>query len=146
HLFTIDSPGGISPAGPLANALQIYETRTEAILPLLVHSGPETPGPPCVLRGNNVKGAPAMRPPRNWAFESPRHHKRSADWRGHGRVDAADGLPDDLVEEQIIGTVLDFQVEPPGELGHGGTHRVLGVDVHAGRAVDVGQGVGLGRE
>ena len=29
HLFTIDSPGGISPAGPLANALQIYEKRTE---------------------------------------------------------------------------------------------------------------------
>ena len=26
HLFTIDSPGGISPAGPLANRLQIYET------------------------------------------------------------------------------------------------------------------------
>src|SRR5271157_3997552 len=29
HLFTIDSPGGISPAGPLAIRLQIYETRTK---------------------------------------------------------------------------------------------------------------------
>ena len=28
HLFTIDSPGGISPAGPLANPLKICETRT----------------------------------------------------------------------------------------------------------------------
>jgi len=26
HLFTIDSPGGISPAGPLANPLGICET------------------------------------------------------------------------------------------------------------------------
>src|SRR5271157_1589537 len=29
HLFTIDPPGGISPAGPLAIRLQIYETRTK---------------------------------------------------------------------------------------------------------------------
>ncbi|MBV8317194.1 MAG: hypothetical protein JOZ53_19815 [Planctomycetaceae bacterium] len=28
HLFTIDSPGRISPAGPLAIRLQIYETRS----------------------------------------------------------------------------------------------------------------------
>src|SRR5271166_6039634 len=38
HLFTIDSPGGISPAGPLANALQIYETRTKTREPLFAIS------------------------------------------------------------------------------------------------------------
>ena len=61
-----------------------------------------------------------MRPPRNWAFESPRHHKRRPDRRRHGRVGAPDGLPDDLVEEQVVGAVLDLEVEPPRELGHGG--------------------------
>ena len=57
---------------------------------------------------------------------------------GIGRVDPSDGLPDDLVEDQIIGAVLDLEVEPLRQLGHGGAPRVLGVDVHAGRAVDIG--------
>src|SRR5271166_4364233 len=35
HLFTIDPPGGISPAGPPAIRLQIYETRTKGSLLIL---------------------------------------------------------------------------------------------------------------
>src|SRR5208337_5491575 len=45
HLFTIDSPGGISPAGPLANALQIYETRTEQSIQISIAPLRESAGP-----------------------------------------------------------------------------------------------------
>ena len=74
---------------------------------------------------------------------SPRHHERRPDRRRHGRIDAPDGLPDDLVEEEVIGAVLDLEVEPLRELGHRGGRGVLGLDVDPGRAVDVGREIGL---
>ena len=34
----------------------------------------------------------------------PRQHERRSDRRGHDGIAAADGFPDDLVEQEIIGT------------------------------------------
>src|SRR5271157_3302301 len=51
HLFTIDSPVGISPAGPLAIRLQIYETRTKDTEFINCRICPE-------WHGNSIRGVP----------------------------------------------------------------------------------------
>ena len=41
----------------------------------------------------------------------PRHHEGRPHRRRHDGVRALDGLPDDLVEEQVVGAILDLEVE-----------------------------------
>ena len=74
-----------------------------------------------------------------------RQDEGRSDRRRHDRIGSLDGLPDDLVEEQIVGAVLDLQVEAHRDFGHGSPSRVPGVQVDTRRAMDVGTEVGLGR-
>ena len=76
---------------------------------------------------------------------SLRQHERRADRRRHGRVGPLDRLPDDLVEHQVVGAVLDLQVRAASRaLGPQAVVVVLGLEVDPGRAVDVGREVGRG--
>ena len=75
-----------------------------------------------------------------------RQDKGRADRRRHHRFGSFDGLPDDLVEEKIVGAILNFQVKAHRNFGHGCPPRVSRVQVDPRRAMDVVNVVGLGNE
>ena len=57
-----------------------------------------------------------------------------------------DGLPDDLVEEQVVSAILDLEIQALGDRGQRGIARVSGVHVDSRRAMVERREIGRGAE